>query len=807
MMTPRFPDVSCQTTDLLQALPVAVYTTDPEGRITFFNDAAEAFWGHRPELGTKWCGSWRLYWPDGRPMLHEECPMAVALREGRVLRGVEALLERPDGARAPFLPYPTLLKDADGRVIGAINVLVDVSDRKKGEIESARLAAIVASSDDAIISKTLDGIVTSWNAASARIFGYSPEEMLGQSIRRIIPTELYSEEDEILAKLARGEHIDHYETTRMAKDGRRVEVSLTVSPVRDGSGKVIGASKIARDVTDRKEREKLESLLLHELNHRVKNTLATIVAIANQSLRTSSSPGEFVTSFTGRVHALARAHDLLVTTRMQGAEITQILQEQVGLEDDRIASSGPPVMLDARLAVQVALVVHELATNARKYGALSVAGGRLSIRWRVRSRGRRELSFEWAESGVPNVKPPTSHGFGTALIERSIKANGGKAATLFGADGIVCTISLPLPEREAEDKGVLSAESPTVGDPSPVPAADSLHLRGKRILLIEDEPLVTLEIEAQLASAGCLMLGPATTIDAAIELVRKSDIDAALVDANLAGRPVDEVAMALAQKGVSFTFVTGYGREALPLAFRQAPLLSKPFSSRQLLQAVLAMFAEQPNLGAQPGKDGLTASWDRQSDLARDAHVSDKRQSISGIASNVIRVLLVEDDPFVADSTRLLIEAMGHSARQASNGAEALAVAKLFRPHLVLCDIGLAGSMDGYAFARAFRQAPISPASRLVALTGYGDKEAIDQSVSSGFDLHLTKPVDVDRLEKLIIETATLVASSFAKSEHPVATEFGALGCGQPDPPEFSPRLIPRVGASQHESAGRDPFT
>ncbi len=140
---------------------------------------------------------------------------------------------------------------------------------------------------------------------------------------------------------------------------------------------------------------------------------------------------------------------------------------------------------------------------------------------------------------------------------------------------------------------------------------------------------------------------------------------------------------------------------------------------------------------------------------APNAHVSGQRQPISGGAgSNAIRVLLVEDDPFVAESTRLLIEAMGHSVRQASSGAEALGVAQLFRPHLVLCDLGLAGSIDGYGFARAFRQDSTLAASRLVALSGRGDREAIEQSRSSGFDLHLTKPVDVDRLEKLIMETA-----------------------------------------------------
>ena len=170
-------------TDLLEALPVAVYITDAEGRITSYNRAAAELWGHNPKLGTsQWCGSWRLYWPDGRPLPHDQCPMAIALKEGREVRGVEAIAERPDGTRVRFLPYPTPLRDASGRLTGAINLLMDITGQHDAELQSARLAAIVVSSDDAIISKTIEGRITSWNAGATRIFGYEASEMIGESI-------------------------------------------------------------------------------------------------------------------------------------------------------------------------------------------------------------------------------------------------------------------------------------------------------------------------------------------------------------------------------------------------------------------------------------------------------------------------------------------------------------------------------------------------------------------------------------------------------------------------------------------------
>jgi len=584
-------------TELLEALPVAVYTTDAQGCITFYNQAAAELWGHTPELGSQWCGSWRLYWPDGRPLPHDECPMAVALKEGREVRGAEAVVERPDGTRVRFRPYPTLLRDASGRIRGAVNLLMDVTEQYDAHLESERLAAIVVSSDDAIISKTLEGRITSWNAGASQIFGYDASEMIGQSILRLIPPELHGEEKEIIARLQRGERIDHYETVRVAKDGRRIDISLTVSPLRDTSGKVVGASKVARNITDRKRAEKLQRVLTDELSHRVKNTLATVQAIASQSVSRASSPNDFVVGFTGRLQALARAHTLLTGTQMLGADVMALVNEQVLIDaphDGRIACSGPLLTLDPQAALHLALVLHELATNARKYGALSVPQGRLSIAWQMRTNGGCSLYLLWKESEGPKVSAPREHGFGRALIEQTVRSHGGQVSVHYHRDGLTCEIELPLPAQPAASIGSDPAPRKAAARPSLLAAQDERRIpQGKRVLVIEDEPLVSMELESNLAAAGCEIVGPAATLEAAKKLVESAEYDAALLDVNLKGQPVDELASLLTKKNRPFAFVTGYGRDALPPAFRGVVVLDKPFSADQLL-ATTELLLYQP---------------------------------------------------------------------------------------------------------------------------------------------------------------------------------------------------------------------
>lgn len=439
-------DSERQARELIAALPAAIYTTDAAGRITFFNEAAARFWGHRPELGkSEWCGSWKLHWPDGRPMPHDTCPMAVALKEDRAISGGEAVAERPDGTRVPFLAYPTPLHDTAGRLVGAVNMLVDITARKAEEEARAYLAAIVESSDDAIVGKTLNSIVTSWNRGAENLFGYRAEEAIGRSITLIIPPDRLAEEDEIIARLRRGNGVDHFETVRLTKDGRAIDVSLTISPVRDSAGRIIGASKIARDITARKRAEARDRLLLGELSHRVKNTLATVQAVAMQTLRGSDASLRARDAFMGRLMALSKAHDILTKESWEGAMLRELVEEELtpygGAAAPRFAVDGPDVRLNPNLAVLLGMVFHELATNAAKYGAFSNTAGKVRVAWEQVDGPEPRVRLRWAESGGPPVKKPRRQGFGSRLIEHGLARElNGDVQLRYEPAGVVCVL-------------------------------------------------------------------------------------------------------------------------------------------------------------------------------------------------------------------------------------------------------------------------------------------------------------------------------------------------------------------------------
>lgn len=265
---------------LLEDSPVANYLCDAEGKLTYFNKAAVKLWGRTPSLGKEyWCGSWKIFYPDGKPMPLEEIPIAKVLKKGSREEGSEIRIECPDGSSKFLLVFPKPIFAKDGRLEGVHSTLVDITDQKRDHIKKETLSAIVQSSDDAIVSKNLQGIIASWNRGAQEIFGYTEEEVVGRSITLLIPEERLSEEDVILDKIKRGIKIDHFETIRRHKSGREIPVSITVSPVKDSAGNIVGASKVARDITAR-----LESQAAMEKYIRNLETLNTVGKSISENL-------------------------------------------------------------------------------------------------------------------------------------------------------------------------------------------------------------------------------------------------------------------------------------------------------------------------------------------------------------------------------------------------------------------------------------------------------------------------------------------------------------------------------------------
>jgi PAS domain S-box-containing protein len=305
------------------------------------------------------------------------------------------------------------------------------------------MAAIVESSDDAIVSKDLDGVIKSWNSGAERIFGYAAQEVIGNSITMLIPPGRENEEPEILERIRRGQRVDHYETVRQRKYGSLINVSLTVSPVKNAQGKIIGASKIARDISDRKRSEAQITMLAREAEHRAKNILATVQATVR--LSQSDTPEGLKHAIEGRIQALANVHRLFVESRWVGAEIQSLVKEELAAysqdKEKRVQIDGPKLLLEPNAAQAIAVTLHELATNAAKYGALSVPGGHVQVEWSREPNGR--LVLRWTEKDGPPVKPPTRKGFGMRAIEGMIRGQlKGEMRFDWRAAGLACEISM-----------------------------------------------------------------------------------------------------------------------------------------------------------------------------------------------------------------------------------------------------------------------------------------------------------------------------------------------------------------------------
>ncbi|MCM2476254.1 PAS domain S-box protein [Rhizobium sp. CG5] len=356
---------------------------------------------------------------------------------------------RKDGSLVWTAISVSALRSDDGRIRQVGFIAIDISASKNAQEGERHLAAIIESSNDAILGIDLGMTITNWNAAAEKLYGYSRDEAVGKSVLMLVPEERRGEEPEILRKVSAGKVVEPYETQRRRKDGRLVDVQLSVSPIFDGSGKIIGASKISQDITARKEAERLQAVLTGELNHRVKNVFATVIAIAKQTLGREGTGQDEVDAFQERLTSMAKAHDLLTHRDWQRANLSALVRQVLEpYPAECFEIEGIPVLLPQKAVVSFSLAIHELATNAAKYGALSVAEGKVSISWRLEDGDestKARLQFRWAEHGGPTVKPPTKKGFGSRLVERLLAAElNGRSTISYDPAGVVCEIDAVL---------------------------------------------------------------------------------------------------------------------------------------------------------------------------------------------------------------------------------------------------------------------------------------------------------------------------------------------------------------------------
>ncbi|PWS36748.1 hypothetical protein DFH01_16595 [Falsiroseomonas bella] len=340
--------------------------------------------------------------------------------------------------------------------------------------------------------------------------------------------------------------------------------------------------EVARERAEARQRQ---DLLLAELDHRVKNTLANIQALVRHSSRNAGSVGGFVTDLHGRLRAMAKAHSLLSRSRWEGAGLRSLVEEELhphlGAEGGmpRIGIVGPDIRLRPKAALAVSLALHELATNAVKHGALSVPAGRVQVSWRV---AEGKLLLEWRESGGPPVAAPGHRGFGSMMIERSLAYEvGGTTKLDFRPEGILFHVEMPL--RHVAEAGV-APDGPGAGQDA-APA-----LRGLRVLVVEDSALVAMELETALRAQGAEVIGPVARIEEAAAAILPVPPDAALLDIDLDGVAVFPLADALAAAGVPFVFTTGYeARLVLPPRFAGRPVLAKPYRGEDAAAALAAL--------------------------------------------------------------------------------------------------------------------------------------------------------------------------------------------------------------------------
>jgi PAS domain S-box-containing protein len=757
----------------LSSIGDAVLSTDAEGRVTFMNGVAEALtgWPQAEAVGRPLPDVFHII--NERTRQPVENPVLRALGEGTVvgLANHTVLIAR-DGTERPIDDSAAPMRGETGAAIGAVLVFRDVTERKRAEEVQARLAAIVESSDDAIISKTLDGVVRTWNAGAERLFGYSQQEAVGQPITLIIPPERQDEERAILERLRRGDRVEHFETVRVSKDGRRLDISLTVSPIRDDAGHVIGASKIARDITERKRAE--NALRESEECYRRVATEAAQAAEANAKFRAFFEQGM---NFAGVL-----ALDGTVV------EANRLCLDACGFARDEVI--GKPFWECGWWNRSAALMKMVRAASDQ------AAGGRLF---------RTETNYfvaDGAERVVDLILAPVTDEAGRVLFVAATGTDITDRRRMEEAlreadrrkDEFLALLAHELRNPLAPLRNGLEVMRLAAHDASAVAQARSMMERqlGHMVRLIDDLLDVSrinrnkMELRRSRVLLADVVSGAVETarplIDAAGHtLVVSLSPEPVVLDADLTR--LAQVFSNLLTNSAKYTergghiwlaverrgedvFVSvrddgiGIPAESLPSIFDMFSQVDRSIERSTgglgiglaLVQGLVEMHggsvtAESPGVGK-----GSTFTVRLPALESRPEPVTPEPAEGGPAASGPRRrILVVDDNRDSATSLGRLLKLLGNDVRTAHDGVEATEATDEFRPEVILMDVGMP-RLNGYEATRRIREQPWGRAVIIIALTGWGQDGDRLLSREAGCDGHLVKPVNLADLETLLTE-------------------------------------------------------
>jgi PAS domain S-box-containing protein len=577
----------------LNAIPQMVWSTLPDGAHDFYNDRWYEFTGATPG-STDGEGWLRMFHADDHPRTLASWHQSLATGAPY---DVEYRLRHHSGEYRWVLGRALPIRNAAGEIVRWMGTCTDIDDFKRTNDELIRTSALLRligeSSPDLIYAKDRDGRFLYANPAALKAHGLPLDQLLGKSQGELLSSsaQVQAVEEHDRRVIDGGETVDVDEAIT-SRDQPTAYFRSVKAPLRDEAGRIIGLVGIRSDVTDRREAADRERLLAREVDHRAKNLL-TVVQSVVQLTRAKDAAG-LKQAITGRIRSLARAHSLLAASRWEGVGLKDLVAEELAaFESDgraRTTVSGVSIALKPTAAQALGLVIHELATNAAKYGALSVASGSVAIDWTLDGDGAQaRLRLVWREIGGPRVAKPSSTGFGSVVIRTSVERQlGGTVEKRWDGGALVCELTLPfdqllLPKHEGER--IARSTGPV--------EAPSASLAGKRILVVEDEALIALQWQDVLGRLGCEVVGPVATILEALNCLAQEPLDLAVLDVNLQGGRSFAIADVLVAKGIPFLFCTGYASAMdLPARFQGVPVLGKPLDERELRMAFHRCLAE-----------------------------------------------------------------------------------------------------------------------------------------------------------------------------------------------------------------------